>query len=174
MLSLQTIKKWSDARLRKALPGWSLDYTHASSHPKLSSCPQFLYKTYLMLCLNKYQNDTEITYASSFTRLSAVVPHSINKFLFINRLHFAQLVPDSMTSRVKIFITWKAFFRKVQVLLRREHHCIQSYNVSENTIELARAGPSKLPPCEVNKNTTSWNARGTRSSHISLWVGLEL
>ena len=42
MLSLQTIKKWSDARLRKALPGWSLDYTRASSHPKLSSCPQFL------------------------------------------------------------------------------------------------------------------------------------
>ena len=60
------------------------------------------------------------------------------------------------------------------MLLRREHHCIQSYNVSENTIELARAGPSKLPPCEVNKNTTSWNAWGTRSSHISLWVGLEL
>ena len=42
MLSLQTIKKWSDARLRKALPGWSLDYTRASSHPKLSSCSQFL------------------------------------------------------------------------------------------------------------------------------------
>ena len=61
----------------------------------------------LIIGINKYQNGTEITYASSFTnvRLSAVVPHSINKCLFINRLHFAQLVPDSMTSRVEIFIT---------------------------------------------------------------------
>ena len=40
MLPPQTTKKWSDARLRKALTGWSLDYTRASSHPKLSSCPQ--------------------------------------------------------------------------------------------------------------------------------------
>jgi len=90
-----------------------------------------------MLCINKYQNGTEITYASSFTnvRLSAVVPHSINKILFINRLHFAQLVPDSMTSRVEIFITWNTSFRKVQVRLCREHHCTKSYCVSENTIE---------------------------------------
>lgn len=49
-------------------------------------------KTCLMLCLNKYRSDTEINplfLASSFRRLSAVVPLSINKLLLTNKLYFA-------------------------------------------------------------------------------------
>ena len=141
MLPPQTTKKWSDARLRKALTGWSLYYTRVSSIRSFRAVRSFCgsqQKTCLMICLKKYQSEYRnhpLFLASSFGRLSAVVPLRINKILLTNKWYFAPLVPDSMTSRVEIFITWNTSFRKVQVRLCREHHCTKSYCVSENTIE---------------------------------------
>ena len=53
MLPPQTTKKWSDARLRKALTGWSLYYTRVSSIRSFRAVRSFCgsqQKTCLMIC----------------------------------------------------------------------------------------------------------------------------